>query len=397
MPYWDGYETRMISSREGLLSLEREWGELLDSSSSANIFLTWEWLSTWWQFYGQGKRLLVLAIRRKGNHQLVGLAPLVVIEEKLPVSLISGRRITFMGTGAAYSDHLDFIVRGGEEEAVMACVLAFLEEHRHEWDSLDLPSWPEDSPQRACFMALIQGRYRCYEEVSGICPFISLNGGWDAYRKRLSSSLRKKLRRRQRNLERDYPGQVKFQWVERASELPAAMDALIALHKKLWRERGDSGSFSDPTFNTFHRRVAELFLQKDWLRFYTLSIEDRIVAADYYFRYGDRWYSYQSGWDPDWAKYGLGALLLSHSIERAAAEGSEEVDFLRGDEDYKYRWTDSEREERRLWVFNTHRRGQLVRINTIALRGLRSYGRRARDYGKNMLSTLEESLKLVKR
>ena|SRR5438105_11909593 len=47
---------------------------------------------------------------------------------------------------------------------------------------------------------------------------------------------------------------------------------------------------------------------------------------------------YLSGFDPALARFSLGTLLVGHAIEEAVREGAEEFDFLRGQEDYKYRW-----------------------------------------------------------
>src|SRR5439155_161431 len=55
--------------------LKREWETLLADSASATIFLTWEWLSTWWSCYGKpGELRILLAYDDSGT--LRGIAPL---------------------------------------------------------------------------------------------------------------------------------------------------------------------------------------------------------------------------------------------------------------------------------------------------------------------------------
>jgi CelD/BcsL family acetyltransferase involved in cellulose biosynthesis len=51
-----------------------------------------------------------------------------------------------------------------------------------------------------------------------------------------------------------------------------------------------------------------------------------------------RAYDYITGFDPDLAALGLGTVLIGCAIQTAAEEGAREFDFLRGREDYKYRW-----------------------------------------------------------
>ncbi len=51
-----------------------------------------------------------------------------------------------------------------------------------------------------------------------------------------------------------------------------------------------------------------------------------------------RTYDYITAFDPELAALGLGTVLIGCAIEAAVEEGAREFDFLRGREDYKYRW-----------------------------------------------------------
>jgi CelD/BcsL family acetyltransferase involved in cellulose biosynthesis len=59
---------------------------------------------------------------------------------------------------------------------------------------------------------------------------------------------------------------------------------------------------------------------------------------------------YQMGWAPDCPIESPGVILLSHSIEQAIAEGLRRYDFLRGDEAYKFRWTNTWTEQTTLLI-----------------------------------------------
>ena len=47
-------------------ALRDDWNALLCRSAADNIFLTWEWLHTWWEHFGSNKNLLLLAIEDRG-------------------------------------------------------------------------------------------------------------------------------------------------------------------------------------------------------------------------------------------------------------------------------------------------------------------------------------------
>ena len=65
-----------IENTEGFDSLRGEWNALLERSSANGVFLTWEWLRTWWKHLAERRKLSILVLRNEG--QLVGLAPLAI-------------------------------------------------------------------------------------------------------------------------------------------------------------------------------------------------------------------------------------------------------------------------------------------------------------------------------
>jgi len=49
----------VVDREEQLLALRPEWDRLLRTSDADNLFLTWEWMFTWWRRLGRrGRRRL---------------------------------------------------------------------------------------------------------------------------------------------------------------------------------------------------------------------------------------------------------------------------------------------------------------------------------------------------
>jgi CelD/BcsL family acetyltransferase involved in cellulose biosynthesis len=65
---------------------------------------------------------------------------------------------------------------------------------------------------------------------------------------------------------------------------------------------------------------------------------DEIVGVLLGFQWGDWFGAYQSGWDPAYAHFSVGSVLVASAIRGAAAYGVGRFDFLRGSEEYKYRF-----------------------------------------------------------
>ena len=369
-----------MASERGFLALEPVWEEL-EAQQAVPPFLTWAWLSTWWRHFGAGGEPWVLCAYN-ADDVLVGLAPLQIRPERLgPLSV---RCVRFLGGGVVAPDHLDVIARPGMAAAVAEACAEHMAHHRAEWDVLDLRGFATGAALgralQACFEASgARGAapYRRLEATPNYCPYIALPESWEAYEQQLSSRRRRHLRQNQRHLEADYPGTVAFSTVQSPDDLPAALDALVMLHRKRWHDRGMLTAFDDRRYVAFHREVAEDLLRRGWLRLCTLAVGGTVVAVDYGFRVGNTFYGYQTGFDPDWADHSVGTVILAYTIGEAIAEGAREYDFLRGSESYKDSWSTGTREEHHLLVSASWRGG-------LWLDAVQAF-EAARDVGKRVL------------
>jgi CelD/BcsL family acetyltransferase involved in cellulose biosynthesis len=182
---------------------------------------------------------------------------------------------------------------------------------------------------------------------------------WDSYLSVLSSKHRGNVRRGLRLLASRFD--MSFRFAETDAERRAAFTELITLHGKRWQARGGSTAFYTPALLAFHEDLSQRALECGWLRLAVLRLNGVSVAAFYGFRYKRWFYYYQSGFDPDYAKYSVGVAIVALTIKSAIEEGADEYDFLHGNESYKFLWTQSVRELHRLELFPPDLRGWLYR------------------------------------
>ncbi len=88
----------------------------------------------------------------------------------------------------------------------------------------------------------------------------------------------------------------------------------------------------------FHREFAEVARERGWARLWLMHVDDQPVAAWYGFRFEGADCYYQMGRDRNWDHARVGFVLLAHSIRESIADGMQEYRFLRGGEEYKYRF-----------------------------------------------------------
>jgi len=84
---------------------------------------------------------------------------------------------------------------------------------------------------------------------------------------------------------------------------------LIRLHCE--QRNGNSNSFRNKRNISFHAKLADLFMARNWLRLFYLKTEGVIVAGFYCFCYNNKYYYYQSGRDIRYEKYNLGYIVLN--------------------------------------------------------------------------------------
>jgi CelD/BcsL family acetyltransferase involved in cellulose biosynthesis len=112
--------------------------------------------------------------------------------------------------------------------------------------------------------------------------------------------------------------------------------------------------FSDGDRKSFHKDVANAFAEKGSLDLFFLTFNDRPVSAVYSYEYNGKLYAYLCGFDPEYAKYRPGHLAFKNLIKYGIDKKLKEVDFLRGDEEYKSRWRAKVRNNS---VFRVQKRG----------------------------------------
>jgi CelD/BcsL family acetyltransferase involved in cellulose biosynthesis len=339
------FTVEKIDDGPGFAKLKLEWSDLLESSTSQNLFLTWEWLHTWWKHLAADGQLSILAVRCGG--ELAALAPFGV----RPPSL-SRRRFfpvqEFLGSGNAGSDYLDFIVRRGCEPKALQAFASYLAGERLMLDWTQLK-------RHDCFAAAVasilgEKGWRVSETKTNTCPFILLAGkSWESYLATLGAEHRYNFNRKWKRLNRDYV--VQFEQVRTEEQCHESIDLVVTLHNMRWRERGGSDAFHTRGLVGFHRELSQIALDRGWLRMYVLRLNGKPAAGLYGFLYHRTFYFYQSGFDAAYDKYSVGLVTMGLAIKRAIEEGAEEFDLLHGDEDYKSHWSNGSRELGKLELY----------------------------------------------
>lgn len=317
---------------EELQPLAAVWNELLSASSSDTLFLTWEWCEAWWKNYGAGRPLLVLGAWEEDR--LLGIAPFYV-----DVSRRWGKQwncIRFIGDGSNDSDYLDCFAAPRREAEVMRAFLNYLETEKSGWDWLETCATPADS---VCLSVLAasareKGWHSSTESIP--CTTLPLPSSWDEF----MAGLRPRFRTKVRSCLAELEQQVRSVPRECASEseLEFWLAELFDLHARRWSTKGQSGVFGTTAKRSFYGDISRSTLKRGWLAFHRLDWAGRPLALQYGFRYGNRFYLLQEGYDPAFETMRPGMALRSWLMRHWIQAGLAEYDFLAGVTPAKMEW-----------------------------------------------------------
>lgn len=334
----NGLQTRLFRSLDDPAIAAAAWNDLLARSDTNTVFQTHEWITSWWQIFGAGRSLRIIAVFDR--HRLVGLAPLMEERGEPGTTLLR-----FIGDGN--SDYCDFLL-AEPRLPVLRQIVAALAEQRGRWRTLRLNNIPQRSftaqnIRPLCaevhLMPLIRQRIDCPTLVFDPSPA------------RAESVLRKSSLRRPSNYFRAH-GKVEFTELTSVDQALSLLPVFFEQHQQRWRGTGSPSLFTDPRVRDFYRVLLERLLPTGWLVFSVVTFDDRPLAFHFGFDYDRRYYWYKPSFDIGHRQHSPGNLLLRFLLQRALERNCREFDFTIGNEEFKRRYSNTLRRNLCLDIFS---------------------------------------------
>ncbi len=308
--------------RGGYAELGDRWDALCRAAGSMP-FSSPQFGEAWWSVFGQqcvdGDAELDLVGLQNGSGDLVALAPL----------RRCGSHWTFAGDHEV-SDYLGPVALPGLESDLVAAVLDRLDAAHA--DSADFRGIEPGSSWENAFQAAATRGWTIEAADEAVCPTITLRGGWDEYLGSLRSRDRREVRRKLRPL-RQLGGAVTFDSVSEPDDVAARMPELLTM---MAESRGDKAIFLTDDMRAFFERLSAAMADAGLLRLYILSVSSEPAAMVLCFVADNQLLLYNSGYAPRYRDLSAGLASKVLCIRDAVQRGMSSVNFLRGDEPYKY-------------------------------------------------------------
>jgi CelD/BcsL family acetyltransferase involved in cellulose biosynthesis len=312
------YRVEVITQAERLHAFEPQWQALFTADRRATPFQSPDWLLPWTDCFAEPGTLRVIVLWDGGRALLCW--PLRLLEQD------GQRRLGWLGEGL--SDHLDLLMTEDAGEHPLTLAWAALRELQADADRVELGDLPEGSP-------LLRSAGTGWKVRAGaVCPTLQPGSNAADFERRLPAWLARNLRNSERRL--GLGGAPTWRMAQ-CNDAGAQLQDFFALHGARWRARGEPGVLDHPSVQEFHRAAAPRLIARGLLELQIASWAGLPVAAAYTLvrRHA---YLYLTGFDPSIDGVSLGSLVIGSVIRRAIAQGRALVDFLRGQEPYKYAW-----------------------------------------------------------
>ncbi|NLI80065.1 MAG: GNAT family N-acetyltransferase [Deltaproteobacteria bacterium] len=324
----------VVESFDEWSKLSKQWNHLLGGSRSDTAFLTWQWLYSWAECFLSGGRKLFILLVNDDNGKLMGVAPWYVNHRGFKPFLL--KQIEFLGTPESGSDYLDvFAARGREEEVAGAIYDFLLGDGASYWDCMALREIPSNSLFLLHFLNKIKADGKHAEiNPASFCPRALLPKSESDYFSGAMSKRAKRFRQELRILNRT-------EAVEHRTFTEGGLDEPIKEFFRLYEEKAgwEGKHLRELIEKAIERSTNEPMVQID-----LLAGRDQYFAGFLHLRHGDTLSMYLMAVDKEFnPKVSIGNVLIGLCISSAIGNGISVYDFLKGEEEYKFHWSNEGR------------------------------------------------------
>ncbi len=306
-----------------------EWNSLLSESIHNTPFLRHEYQRAWWEHRGgnEWKQAELVLVSARENGQLIGIAPLFLAEyDGYPALMLVG--------SIEISDYLDLLVRPVDLPRFLNGLLDFIVSTCPDsWRALDWYNLPDSSPTLTALKAESESRGWTYtQEMYRPTPYIPIPADFETYLSNIDKKQRHEIRRKMRRAAES--GIVRFNIVDGSADIDSEINDFF----ELMAQDPNKANFLHDAMRAQMTAILRAAHEQGYLWLAFLEVDGEKTAASLNFDYNGKLWGYNSGVRSSHMELSPGWVLLAQVIQWCCENHRHEFDFMRGDEEYKYRF-----------------------------------------------------------
>lgn len=323
----------ILDDFKGLESLREDWDNAV-MRLGGPIYMSFDWVRIWWEFYGKRSLLRIFIFRSVG--QIVGIVPIYIdAVGLLPLKLRVARLLGASLPPKVFDPPVDMV--WAEK------IWCHLVEELFVTERCDLFSYGPVSGEHGpagCLSAVAASHTRiigdCAKLQQDVHTLYELPANYDIYFTSLDSKERKVRRKKLRELEAAHT--IRTESVSDAASVNEEFERFVEHHTQQWEMEGRPGHFNAwPDALEYNRALVKQLGGLGRVRFYKLWAGDQVATSQYTYAFGKTLYAElparMSG--PIWDKFSLGCTSQIKLIEAAIGDGMERMESGLGHYGYK--------------------------------------------------------------
>lgn len=307
-----------------LAALRVDWQRL--SASAGTPFHSWSWAAAWREVYGRRSRAVVVAVRR--GSVLRGLAPWARVRV--------GPFPMLVGMGQEVADFGGFLVEDACAEAATELLFGALLRRAGRRTIVNFGRVETGTHLHHLIRRAARTNGHELVEVSREAyPWFDL-GALDAAAQVNRLLKKNDVRRRLRRLRDAH--EVEF--VSRLDDSAAGLRTFIELHDRRWEQKAGTpgGTFVTTRGRAFWDRLVRGDREERPV-VSVLFADGEAIASRIGFLHRGVYYGSKSAFDPSFAAFGPGHLMVGELLRTGVDEGWSRFEFMRGEGAHKHAWT----------------------------------------------------------
>jgi CelD/BcsL family acetyltransferase involved in cellulose biosynthesis len=178
--------------------------------------------------------------------------------------------------------------------------------------------------------------------------FMDLNSNADFFLKKVSKKLNTKMKKLNKNMR----GHLEFRRYEHQEPKENFFSDIQSIAKLSWKAEKQRSIFLKEKIRDFHKELFSKFAESGHLDVSILRLDNMPIAYMYNFLYNNRLYNYSIEFNKKYSHVSPGSMLMLWLIKDSIQKGIREIDFGRGEEEWKKRLTRDCRIHAKVMIFN---------------------------------------------
>jgi CelD/BcsL family acetyltransferase involved in cellulose biosynthesis len=293
---------------------------------------------------GDWKALFILV---HSDDNCIGMLPLMELKYKRK-GILPYRKLKFFG--ATSSDFCDILAYKDKKETVLKEGLKWLFNKNYKWEEIVLDDLLEATYLIKPIRQLTDSYGIPYMHKQGSYFYIDLNQSWDDVKKGMSKSfVFKNLRLANNRITKAGTWEVLYNPSLSAKEI---IHKVKNMHIKRQDVLHRQSIFENKKDRQFFENIISKNLAVDEFQTFWLNYEGKDIAYMLGFFKNNIFYWWNTAFDPDYHQFYPTRILQFHTIKFMFEQNYSEFNFMRGESDYKDKWTNTTRKNHRFIIRN---------------------------------------------